>query len=73
MVKITGSNQGASSAYTDAGPPEIIIALRSFKKKGKKNIVRWLKKKKKKTLGRQVMEKKFVPVTLFSDNKGRSL
>lgn len=28
MVKMAGSNQGASSAYTEAGPPEMMIALR---------------------------------------------
>lgn len=28
MVKMAGSNQGASSAYTEAGPPEMMMALR---------------------------------------------
>jgi hypothetical protein len=27
MVNIAGSNQGASSAYTELGPPDMIIAL----------------------------------------------
>lgn len=33
MVNIAGSNHGASSAYTEAGPPEMMIALEK-----KKNI-----------------------------------
>lgn len=33
MVKMAGSNQGASSAYTEAGPPEMMIALKEGEKK----------------------------------------
>lgn len=34
MVKMAGSNRGASSAYTEAGPPEMMIALWRWKYKG---------------------------------------
>jgi hypothetical protein len=39
MVKMAGSNQGASSAYTEAGPPEMMIALQRWRVVGGSGVM----------------------------------
>lgn len=63
MVKMAGSNRGASSAYTEAGPPEMMIALRKGRSSQSSIHDGWLRGD----------VKRRSPVALLSDGEGRGL
>lgn len=78
IVNMAGSNQGASSAYTEAGPPEMMTALKSVRATEKKTIKTNFiiqHEFKMKTIRKFKGIKNLIcsPVSLFSNSKGWGL
>lgn len=67
MVNMAGSNQGASSAYTEAGPPEMMIAL-AEEREGKVAL-----RGETRCDDNAERREDTIPVALLSDGEGRGL